>query len=158
MPSFKTLDCIADAHNPVLGLLWIALVLRAFASRRWRTGAWRALFGLYALVVAYGMEQVDIATGAWPRLGLDYSTHTAVAVAMVATLLATSRIGGWLAVVSFALYAPLMLHQGYHGVGDILSTTLVVGALTLPPAWRARRVLIRRPVAVAVAPAVDAIG
>jgi hypothetical protein len=153
MLSYETLDRIADAHNPLLGLVWIALVLRALAARRWRTGAWRALIGLYTLVVAYGMEYVDIATGAWPALGLDYSTHTAVAVAMLATLAAISRVGGWVAAATFALYVPLMLHQGYHGPGDILSTTLVVGALTLPPAWRARRTLLGRATAVAGSPA-----
>lgn len=146
MLSYETLDWIADAHNPLLGLVWITLVVRAFGARRWRTGAYRAGFGLYTLVVAYGMEYVDIATGAWPRLGLDYSTHTAVAVAMLATLWATSRVGGWLAVVTFASYVPLMLHQGYHGPGDILSTTFAVGALTLPLATRPRRALSRRAV------------
>jgi hypothetical protein len=156
MLSYETLDRIADAHNPLLGLLWITLVMRALASRRWRTGAYRALTGLYTLVVAYGMEHVDIATGTWPRLGLDYSTHTAVAMAMVATLWAISRVGGWLAVATFALYVPLMLHQGYHGPGDILTTTLAVGALTFPLAWRVRRSLLARARPIAAPPAADA--
>lgn len=139
MPSYDTLDLIADAHNPLLGLLWIALVLHAGSMRRWRLAAHRGLRGLLCLAVAYGLEHVDNATGLWPRLGLDYSTHTAVAMAMLATLWATSRGAGWLALATVALYLPLMLHQGYHGPGDIASTTLAVGLLLFPPAWRARR-------------------
>lgn len=139
MPSYETLDLVADAHNPLLGLLWIALVARAASMRRWRTCVHRAARGLLCLFVAYGLAHVDAQAGLWPRLGLDYSTHAAVAVAMVATLLAISRVAGWAAVATFALYVPLMLHQGYHGVGDVLSTAAAVGVVVVPPAWRARR-------------------
>lgn len=144
MPDYETLDRIADAHNPLLGLLWLALVLRALLSRRRRTAAVRALFGAYSLLVAYGLEQADIAAGLWPRLGLDYSTHTAVAVALVATLLATTRLIGLLALASFAAYVPLMIHQGYHGPGDVLTTTLAVALFVAAPAWRMRRTALQR--------------
>lgn len=155
MPSYETLDLIADAHNPLLGLLWIALVAHALRERRLRTATHRALRGLLCLAVAYGLEYVDLATGLWARLGLDYSTHTAVAVALVATLWAISRIGGWLAVATFALYAPLMVHQGYHGIGDILGTTLAMGLFVAWPAVRTRRAALRPGSRLAVAPAVD---
>lgn len=137
MPSFETLDRIADAHNPLLGLAWVALVAAAAFSRQGRVALGRALFGLGTLVVAYGLEYVDIATGLWPRFGLDYSTHTAVAVAMVATLWACWRPAGIAALATFALYVPLMVYQGYHPPGDIASTALAVALLTAPLAWRA---------------------
>lgn len=138
MPSYDVLDRIADAHNPLLGLIWIALVFASLLRRRWGDAGRGAGLGLFCLVVAYGLEYVDVATGLWPRMGLDYSTHTAVAVAMVATLFATSRTAGRVAMALFVLYVPLMLYQRYHGPGDIVTTVLAVGLVVAWPAWRLR--------------------
>jgi hypothetical protein len=148
MFSHQTLDRVADAHNPMLGCLWFALVGAALLRRQGREAARRAAVGLACLVVAYGLEYVDIATGLWPRLGLDYSTHTAVAVAMVATLRAGARGAGLFAACTTALYVPLMIHQGYHGVGDILSTAAAVALIVaLPARWTAAPLRIGEDVA-----------
>lgn len=145
MPSYETLDAIADAHDPMLGALWIGLSLFPLLALRWRTAAARALLGLACLLPAYALMWLENATGAWAAVGLDYSTHTGVALAMVVTLAVIHRRAGRLALSTFAAYVPLMVIQGYHTIVDIGATALAVAALSVAPAMllcksvRARR-------------------
>lgn len=145
MPDYETLDRIADSHNWLWGLAWLALVAHAFGARRWRAAAVRLAVGVAALAVAYGWAYADIALELWPRAGLDFSTHAAVAVAIAMTLWAISRWLGWIALVSCSLYAPLMVYQGYHGVGDIVSSAAVVAITLMPLVSRVRRRLAMPP-------------
>ncbi|MBP0639335.1 hypothetical protein [Cupriavidus sp. AcVe19-6a] len=127
MLSYQALDRIADSHNPVLGAIWIVLALIPLLTRQWRLASARAGLGVACLLIAYGFMWIDGALHIWSRAGLDYSTHTAVAVALIATIGAISCRVGALAVVMFCLYVPLMLHQRYHTVVDVASTVLAVG-------------------------------
>lgn len=127
MPSYETLDAIADAYVPALGILWLLLVLAALLAREWKAALMRLALGSANLVVAYGLMWLDSMLGAWSAIGLDYSTHAAVAFALV---LAAGTIARHLllpAALSLALYACLMLYQQYHSVADIASTLLVIG-------------------------------
>lgn len=133
MPSYETLDAIADAHNPMLGALWIGLSLFPLLALRWRTAVARALLGLACLLPAYVLMWLENATGAWAAVGLDYSTHTGVAVAMVVTIAVIHRRAGLLALATFAAYVPLMVVQGYHTIVDIVATALVLAALSAAP-------------------------
>ena len=139
MPDYATLDAIADAHNPMLGLVWAALVLQALVARAWTIAGGRLALGLVALAVAYGLMALDAATGLWARFGLDASTHVAVAVAMIAWFAVASRAAGLFTFATFALYVPLMLYQRYHSAGDIATTALATALPMLPLAWGARR-------------------
>lgn len=138
MPDYATLDAIADAHDPMLGLVWAGLVLQALVRRAWRVAAARVTMGSLALVVAYGLMAIDSATGLWARAGLDASTHVAVAVAMIAWFAVASRAAGAFTMATFALYVPLMLYQRYHSLADIVTSALATVALMLPLAWAAR--------------------
>lgn len=129
MLSYDTLDRIADAYNPSLAAVWLLLVGRAFLIRGWRVGLIHAGVGVGTLLVAYGFMWLDNAYRFWPALGLDYSTHAAVAFALGATIFTVSRPCRFAIVVSLAAYFLLMLYQQYHSVGDIISTLL---ALTVP--------------------------
>jgi hypothetical protein len=126
MPDYETLDAIADAYIPSLGLIWLAVSLAAFAARSWRLGGWRLLLGLSGLAVGYAVMFLDEALGIWPRLGLDYSTHTALAIAFVAVngRLLPRLWALWGA--SLAAYMGLMLYQEYHSALDVLTTAAVV--------------------------------
>ncbi|GAB2509049.1 hypothetical protein [Lysobacter humi (ex Lee et al. 2017)] len=150
MPDYATLDAIADAHNPMLGLVWAALLVQALLRRAGPVALARIAAGAVALVVAYGLMAIDTATGLWGRAGLDASTHVAVAVAMITWFAFASRVAGAFTLATFALYVPLMLHQRYHSAGDILTTAFATLALMLPPAWVLRRRL-RLPARAAVA-------
>jgi hypothetical protein len=75
-----------------------------------------------ALGWAYLMHFVDRAFGIWREFDLDYSTHTAVAIALGTSL---ARLGwAWMAaaVALWLTYAMLMIHVGYHTLADILTT------------------------------------
>jgi len=129
MLSYDLVDHIADSHNPVLGALWLALCLFPISKLQWRASVARVLLGLACLLVAYGMMWLDGAIHVWHAVGLDYSTHTAVATAMVITLAVMSPRAGLIAFGLLCLYVPLMLYQRYHTLGDILSTAVVVAPL-----------------------------
>jgi hypothetical protein len=133
--TYETLDTIADAYTPALGGLWLLLVATALFARAWKAALMRLVLGVMFLAVAYGVMWLDGVTGAWPSVGLDYSTHTAVAFALVAVVGLASRLLVWPAIVSLLAYFVLMLYQQYHSVADIFSTLLVV---SLPIAAIAR--------------------
>ena len=68
--------------------------------------------------------------GLWSGLGLDYSTHTAFAVAIITSVSAMNR--RWLFVLAPVLlaYAALMIYLGYHSLLDILAAALVIAPTT----------------------------
>ncbi len=126
----QLLSAAADATDPllaVIGLLFPWLERHACSrrfGRRWKV--WRAL--LLALLVVYGLRFVDDTFSLWPRFGLDYSTHTAFAVAIVTVLASTSR--RWLFWLTAVLigYAFLLIYFGYHSVSDIVSTAVIIAS------------------------------
>lgn len=132
MPSYETLDTIADAYTPLLALAALVLLMSPLFAQRWQVLRVRiSRLGAGALV-AYGLMFLDNRLVIWPALGLDYSTHTAVALVLVMFLAAHSRkarLPGWLSLFAYLL---LMLYQRYHTVGDIASTLAVAGLLYLP--------------------------
>lgn len=126
MPDYETLDAIADAYTPLLGGLWLILALSPLAQRQWRLAGMRIAFGLATLVVCYSLMFADKALGLWPAVGLDYSTHSAVAIAAVAILCTLLPRGRPVWLASLLAYFALMLYQRYHSVADILSTSAIV--------------------------------
>lgn len=123
MFSYEFLDKMADAYTPLLGIVWLALVARSAISRRWRQGFWRLAFGLSALAIAYALMWADNASRWWPSMGLDYSTHAAVALALATAIGASSH---WLrlpVILTVLAYFVLMLYQRYHTIADIASTS-----------------------------------
>jgi hypothetical protein len=127
MPSYEQLDRIADSHNPFFGIIWLLLCIVPLLHRQWARAAGRFGIGVGALIVAYGLMWLDSVTGLWSRIGLEYSTHTAVAVALASAIFASSRGIGIAAYVLLGLYISLMLYQRYHTVPDIASTAVAVG-------------------------------
>lgn len=117
------LAILADAYNP--SLLVITLLV---CIRDWRRGVRvTSLEFLLMAIIAYVWMFADKATGAFPSVGLDYSTHTATAVAML--LVAGTRVtmtGGALLFVSFLAYAGLMKLLSYHTFADVLATATLI--------------------------------
>jgi hypothetical protein len=121
------LDCAADLVNPGLVLLVVATPL-LIGRRRTSGGTARRLWlaTVLTLAAAYALAGLDAALHLWVRLGLDYSTHTAVAVALAASLgLWRRRLLAPLILV-VAGYAVLMVRLRYHTLGDITTTAAVV--------------------------------
>lgn len=83
------------------------------------------------LSIAWGIMAADHAGFLWARWSLDYSTHTAVALAFVICLgFRNLRHGAYWA-ASLAAYAGLMVMLGYHSLADIVTTAAVAGSFML---------------------------
>lgn len=127
--SYETLDSIADSYIPLLLILFLlglaGKTYQLWPNHRAPLSSFFYLLGL--LVIVYGLMFLDKAIRLWPALSLDYSTHTALALALVFSLCNLfPKYWKWF-VVSILVYAGLMLYQQYHSVMDILSTSLVIG-------------------------------
>ncbi len=125
----NTLDQIADAYTPLLLLIaFLDLLLR------WRNGD--KLYGvklIYAVVVVYGWMFVDNRFQLWHNLGLDYSTHTAAALALVICITVRKRLAVRAMLgSSLILYGYLMNLLGYHTWLDMLSTAAIVALCVIP--------------------------
>lgn len=129
-----TLEVLADLYNPTLFASAIAFTFWYSRSKTQKTRA--AIFYLFELtlylVLVYGLQYIDNRIDLWPRFNLDYSTHSAFAVAMIWPLWRhQSCLWRWLWPVSFGLYAALMIYMGYHTLEDIISTSAVLIILFL---------------------------
>jgi len=128
---YESLDIIADAVNPVLALLALVfpwLDREAIRKRGSRWSFWART--LLSLAVVYAIMFAEERFRLWPGLGLDYSTHTAFAVAIITSLSAMNS--RWLFVLAPVLvaYATLMIYLGYHSLLEILTTALLIALTT----------------------------
>lgn len=134
MTTYEILDAIADSYNP---LLFIGYVI--FAGVYWRRGdRLAAVKGFAGILVAYALMFTDNALHIWASLGLDYSTHSAVALALVGFHLHKRPWSSPAAMglfTSLLLYYALMVYQQYHTVMDILTTAIIVGPLVAAVYW-----------------------
>lgn len=126
MLSYQQLDVIADSYTPLLALIWLGAALWPLSRRRWSSAARNLASGLIAAAIVYGLMFMDLWLGLWPRWGLDYSTHSALAVALVVQLWWLLPRQRWLWLISLFAYAGLMRYQGYHSWGDMVTTAAVV--------------------------------
>ncbi len=133
MPTRETLHWIAAAYIPLLALLMLVLVARAFLRPDRRLARLRVLSVLAVLSIAWGFMLIDLCFDLFSAFGHDYSTHTAVSLALVAVIArAVPRLAIMLA-GSFFTYLLLMLYQGYHTIPDMGITAVLVGF----PVWAA---------------------
>jgi hypothetical protein len=142
MLDYQTLDRIADSVNPTLGVitLVLALVVRHPGNPpRWA----QVLLTLCAVASIYLLGFIDASLKLWPAMGLDFSGHTGVHVAIVVSLWMIDRRFGLAGIGVFVAYAALMLYQQYHTVADIASTAPVTAAAAIGMWWLGKRVARR---------------
>jgi hypothetical protein len=126
LTTYEKLDRIADLVTPALALAALILPWQPIYSRS--VAAWRRIAcAILSVAVAYAGMYLDKFTGAWPAMSLDYSTHSAVCVALLAPLATLSRRWTVAAVLIGFAYAALMIYQRYHTSADILSTAVPIG-------------------------------
>ncbi|MDC9700985.1 MAG: hypothetical protein PSN37_01950 [Alphaproteobacteria bacterium] len=137
------LDMIADAY--FLFIIFIAVIactksIRLVRREKFSVSLATSLSGLIRFIlsisIVYAIMYLDNSLKLWPKFGLDYSTHTALALAALISLISSipSRSLGTLRcwvyifqlIASFGTYAILMIYQEYHTPRDILSTALFV--------------------------------
>lgn len=126
------LNKVAECYIPVLGFL--SLLSLVFYSRlsfkKPKEVGIRFLLLVILLLIVYGLLMLDQRFGIWPSFGrLDYSTHTALSLALVMYLAFHHKKYQEVLVGSFVLYVPLMLYQKYNSVADIAVTGIVIGAV-----------------------------
>lgn len=134
MSTHHLLPLIADLYTPALVLIVFYQIYRQATTRRLRSQQL-----VVGLVLVYGMMMVDSYFQLWLSLGLDYSTHTAIALVLV-LFINHPRQHDVLTFGSLIAYAGLMIYLHYHSLVDILSTAIVIA----PPyryalAWMANK-------------------
>lgn len=126
MTQYEILDKIADSYNPILFLAYIV-----FATIYFRQGdKMAAVRGFLGILFCYFVLFVDTKLKVWESLGLDFSTHSAVALALVSFHIHKRKLSspGFIGfTLSLLAYYLLELYQEYHTIGDIISTCLVIG-------------------------------
>ena len=137
MLSYDTLDAIADSINPALGV--IALLVPWMRRKGTRYALALDALTLLAVAVAYAVQTLDSQLGLWSRAGLDFSTHTAVFIAIASSLWQENRAWQFAAALLGFGYAALMLYQHYHSWLDITSTAAVMLLPLTPLWWRATK-------------------
>jgi hypothetical protein len=126
--SYETLDSIADAYIPILlGLFLAGLVGKLYKNiNSYRLVFVKFLYSIVLLIISYSIMFFDNATRLFPMLGLDYSTHTAVALSLVYALCLLLANRWMVFASSMLMYAGLMLYQGYHTIADVVVTAAVI--------------------------------
>jgi len=126
--SYKALDQIADAYIPLLAItLLLTVIILFFKMPEERKVLGRTfIYSLLLVVISYGLMFLDKRFHLWPAADLDYSTHTAVSMALVIPLCLLLRRYQVIFILSLVAYIALMLYQQYHSVPDILTTGVVI--------------------------------
>jgi hypothetical protein len=117
------LRLITNLVCPALG----AGVVLAPLLRRPRKSPWPE-WGRVALAIGwvYVLTLADRGFHWWPAAGLDFSTHTGIALALAIPLgVRERRLRPWLALL-LTSYAAFMIALRYHTLLDILTTAAVV--------------------------------
>jgi hypothetical protein len=120
------LDQIADTYTPLLLMIALGVAIaRAVGGQRW---FWLRL--LASALLVYGLMFADNRWHWWPALGLDYSTHTAAALALALFIGVGLHIRlVWILLgTSLLAYGELMFYLGYHTWIDMGTTAAVIGA------------------------------
>ncbi len=139
MLSYEVLDTIADSYNPLLALIALIFIVKALLYSQWKLLGLRLAAFFAVAITAYGLMFLDNRLNIWSYWGLDYSTHTAIAVGLVLFLsFVRPQLRIWW-FVSFIGYVLLMLYQRYHTIADILTTGITVSI----PLLLAFKILLR---------------
>lgn len=120
--TYDNLDMIADAYIPSLGILVGIYFIYIFYKKDYYLLKKSIISLLILLFFSYGFMFLDNTFGWWPTLGLDYSTHTALAMSLVLFLSFYIKKIRIFTIISFIAYVLLMLYQKYHTLADIITT------------------------------------
>ncbi len=113
---------VADAYIPLLALLllyYLYVEYKSFFNKQ-------LIFLGILLCVVYGLMLLDNTYSLWSRVGLDYSTHSALSCALVVCVYSIKPKLLYTLSGSLLMYFWLMIYLQYHTVLDILSTISVI--------------------------------
>ncbi|GEM74499.1 hypothetical protein [Vibrio sagamiensis] len=124
--TYQQLDFIADLYIPFLALSTLCRLtwqLKIAGSRQTMADLATTVFGV---IYIYALMFLDQYAGAYGYFGLDYSTHTALALVFVTCLAFINKKAALVSSASMVMYGLLMMYQNYHTLLDILVTTVMV--------------------------------
>jgi hypothetical protein len=124
MLSYEQLDNIADAYNPSLLIIYLIVVCFFFYKHK-KLSIVLFVQGFLGLLLTYTILYIDNTLALWPSAEMDYSTHSAFALALIFPLVLNKIKFNLGLIFSFCIYAALMLYQNYHSIMDIVSSTIV---------------------------------
>jgi hypothetical protein len=79
----------------------------------------------------YAITFADRYFGWWPAMGLDFSTHTGVALAVGIAIARRRANLRWPIAAALVGYAAYMMWRGYHSALDIATSAAVVAPVPL---------------------------
>ena len=121
--AYAVLDPIADSVNPALTIAAIVAV-----AREWRANGWKAAL-LFAAAAGLGIGGIYVVKVM--HFIRDYSSHTAYATSLVASMLMRREWMRTLVVVWLA-YLGLIVFVGYHTWLGVVISAAIALVVTLP--------------------------
>ncbi|MEH6451653.1 MAG: hypothetical protein V7782_01305 [Psychromonas sp.] len=118
----QTWALIADTYTPVL----VFMVLYYLKKSNKVIQKQQAIALIKAIAVVYLLMFIDNYFSIWLSMGMDYSTHTAIALVFVVVLSYRSLLHLIIASLSLVLYGLLMRYLNYHSIADVVSTIVVL--------------------------------
>ena len=124
--TFEQWAFIADLYTPMIVIICVISMVKLEREQGMRSGLFSLSGVLLSTAFIYAVMFVDNTLEIWPAFNLDYSTHTAIALVFIGYFIVyTPKLRGVM-VFSIVGYALLMIHQKYHTLSDIISTTIIV--------------------------------
>ncbi|SMY33993.1 hypothetical protein [Photobacterium andalusiense] len=124
--TFEQWAFIADLYTPIIVILCIIFILLAGRHHGFKKSLFQLEGVVLSAVFIYAIMFLDNAIGIWPAFDLDYSTHTAIALVFIGYFIVYTPKLSVLMILSMVGYAALMMHQKYHTLADIMTTTICV--------------------------------
>lgn len=122
MTETQTLALIADIYTPLLVLVLFYYFRKTSKTLQKK----QAIAVVISIIIVYLLMFTDNFFSIWLSLGMDYSTHTGIALVFVVALSVRSTLHLVVASLSLLFYCLLMHYLNYHSIADMLTTTLVL--------------------------------
>jgi membrane-associated phospholipid phosphatase len=133
---YPFLDTLADSVNPMLAFAAIVLVLGKWRRSSRQVAALCAAATTLGLLGIYNVRLLNSAFSIWRQWGGHYSTHAAFATSLVISLTFWHPARNALLVGVLVAYLLLIVIMGYHGLADVLTSSVVGCLVTLP--WQVK--------------------
>lgn len=127
--TYEQWDFIADAYIPILILINLGLMGHFFRSKYWLRLQQGIMSLITAIPLVYISMWLDQVFSLWPAFNSDFSTHTALAYALIWHWKDSNKRLAATGLISLLMYFILMDFQGYHTWLDMISTILAMTIL-----------------------------
>ena len=137
--AYTILKIFSQAINPAL---IIALITGLAVLWRHDKARFRGILiaSIVSIVLVYLIKGVEGRNDIWENWGMNFSSHSALAIACCTALAFVWQRRWWVFASLFIAYALFMIFMQFHTAADILSTAAVI----VPVCWICQFVACRR--------------